>query len=163
MNYCLVLQVKVKYASGPKQFKISTPWRKKAVKRLARRNFSAMSSAVVSSQSGSRSVITSLAKKMKEEINHLCSIKDETVLSGDLEAVKCFSWESIWLELEHRLPTLMTMLQSLVKYPGQNKPLLCLLASMLLKQRSPKLSLVQKAISVLFHGNGTSKQVSVSL
>ncbi len=37
------------------------------------------------------------------------------------------------------------------------KPFLCLLASMLLKKKSPGLSLVQRAITVALYGNGTHK------
>lgn len=121
-----------------------------------------MASAVVSSQPGNRAVVCSIVQQVKKEICGLCSMERETVLRDSIEAVKFFSWETIWLELEHCIPTLMTLLKLLVKHPGCNKPLLCFLASMLLKQRSPKLSLVQKAISILMYGNGTSKEVSTS-
>ena len=58
------------------------------------------------------------------------------------------------------LPTLMSLLMELVRHPTDNKPFLCLLASMLLKKRSPGLGLVQRAITVALYGNGAHKAVS---
>ena len=56
------------------------------------------------------------------------------------------------------MPTLMHFLIKLITNPTRKKPLLCLLASQLLKQCYPQLGLVQRAISVLLYGNGTNKQ-----
>ena len=46
---------------------------------------------------------------------------------------------------------------------SKNKPLICFIMSQLLKQRYPKMAVVQRAISVAMYGNGTSKQVCVSM
>ena len=45
----------------------------------------------------------------------------------------------------------MTLLTLLVKCPENNKPLICFIISAILKQRSPKLGLVQRAISILHY------------
>ena len=66
------------------------------------------------------------------------------------------------MELCKMLPTLMSLLMELVRHPTDNKPLLCLLASMLLKKRSPGLGLVQRAITVALYGNGAHYNVSDS-
>ncbi len=156
----LVPQVNIDYPSGRKQFPIGTPWRKKAVKRLTRRSYSSMATAIVASQPGTKPLISSVVRQVKGEIRKLCSDKHDTVLRDCIEAVKFFSWETVWLELGQNVPTLMTLLKSLVTFPERNRPLLCFLASVILKQRSPKLGLVQRAISLLMYGNGTSKEVS---
>ena len=54
------------------------------------------------------------------------------------------------------MPTLMMLLKMLVRNPTKKKPLLCIIASQLLKQKWPKMGLVQRAV---MYGNGTSKQV----
>lgn len=132
-----------------------------AVKRLARRNYKSMTKAVVSSQHGSKPAIASIAKVMRDEMQRLCSVGHDSILRDNIEAVKCFSWETVWLELKHKLPTLISLLKQLLKQPDDHTPLICFLASAILKQRSPKTCLVQRAISVLLYGNGTSKEVKI--
>ena len=63
------------------------------------------------------------------------------------------------LELSHKIPTLMSLLSQLVRRPATQKPLLCLLASQLLKSRHHHMGLVQRAVSVMMYGNATTKQV----
>ena len=63
------------------------------------------------------------------------------------------------LELSHKIPTLMSLLSQLVRQPATQKPLLCLLASQLLKSRHHHMGLVQWAVSVMMYGNATAKQV----
>ena len=123
------MQVNIDYPSGRKQFPIGTPWRRKAIKTLTRRSYSSMATTIVSSRSTSIPVISSIVRQVKKEIRKICSDTHDTVLRDSIEAVKCFSWETIWLELEQNLPTLITLLKSLVKFPERNKPLLCFLAS----------------------------------
>ena len=83
----------------------------------------------------------------------------DSILRDNIEAVNHFSWETVWLELLANVPILMQILSALIPNPQDDKPLLCLIASMLLKRRLPKMGLVQRAISLLLYGNGTSKQV----
>ena len=104
-----------------------------------------MATTIVASQAASGAVISSIARQVKGEIHQLCSVEHDTVLRDCIEAVKFFNWETIRLELEQKVPTLMILLKSLVKFPERNKPLLCFLA-----------------ISVLLYGNGTNKEVRTS-
>ena len=67
---------------------------------------------------------------------------------------------TIWTELLIEAPTLMKMLALLIRNSDENKPLLCLIASMILKHYCPRVSLVQRAISVVLYGSGTPKKVS---
>ncbi len=119
-----------------------------------------MTAAVMSSQPCSKAAIVSIARIIREEMKLLPSVKHDSILRDNVEAVKCFSWETVWLELQQTLPTLMSLLKLLVKKSEQCKPLLCLLVSMIVKKSSPKICLVQRAISVLLYGNGSSKEVS---
>ena len=76
-----------------------------------------------------------------------------------VEALKHFDWERVMLELEKKLPTLLTLLKQIVPRPTEQRPLLCLVASQLLKSRHQRLGLVQQVVSIMLYGNGSSKQV----
>ena len=78
-----------------------------------------------------------------------------------VEAVKCFSWETVKLELFKKVPTLMSLLLQIVNKSTERIPLLCLVASQLLKCRHQRLCLVQRAVSVMLYGNGSAKQVRI--
>ena len=67
--------------------------------------------------------------------------------------------DTVWLELQKNVPTLMSLLINLVRRPAESKPLLCLLASQIVKARHQRMGLVQRAVSVMLYGNGTAKQV----
>ena len=67
------------------------------------------------------------------------------------------------LELTKKVPTLMDLLSHIVKQPTEKKPLLCMVASQLLKSRHQRMGLVQRAVSIMMYGNGTSKQVCLLL
>lgn len=129
------------------------------MKRLARRKDSSFNSAPLTLEVGQKSAITSITRQIKQELKTLCSEDNNSLLRDGIEAVKHFSWERVWLELEKSVPTLTSLLMKLVKRPRENQPLICLLSSMIVKQRSPKLGLVQRAITVALYGNGTHKSV----
>lgn len=147
------------YPSGEKNFKVTTPARKRSVKRLARHSYKSLVSSMVKCSTTSTKVLSEVAQKIKAEMKDISSQHHDSILLDAHEAVKQFSWESVLLELQEMMPTLMQLLMKLVTNPSEKKPLLCLLASQLLKQRYPKLCLVQRAISALLYGNGTNKQV----
>ena len=66
-----------------------------------------------------------------------------------MEAVKRFHWDTVFLELMKKMPTFMHLLHELVPKPTQRKPLLCFLASQVLKARHKHLGLVQRATSIM--------------
>ena len=104
-------------------------------------------------------ILNEVIKLIKREIKIICSMSHDSILRDNIEAVNHFSWETVWLELLANVPILMQILSALIPNPQDDKPLLCLIASMLLKRRLPKMGLVQRAISLLLYGNGNSKQV----
>ena len=118
-----------------------------------------MASTVVNSPRMSKSIIAEIATKIKSEMKALSSDAQDSILRDSVEAVKHFHWETVMLELLHNTPTLMSLLSQLVRRPAVQKPLLCFLASQLLKSRHHHMGLVQRAVSVMMYGNGTAKQV----
>ena len=80
------------------------------------------------------------------------------MLRDSHEAVKVFSWETIWLEFEAKLPMLFRFFEKLL--PKAEK-FLAFVISLLLKKRCKHMSLVQRAVSVLLYGNAAKKQVFV--
>ena len=97
--------------------------------------------------------------KMRSEMKDINSDAHNSILRDTIEAVKQFSWETVMLELQHKLPTLTLLLARLIPQPVKRIPLLCFVASILLKSHYQRLGLVQRAISVMLYGNGSSKQV----
>ena len=149
------------YPSGPKTFQLKTPVRKHNVKRFARRSYASLASSVVQSKALSGRIVGQVASKIRCEMADISSKVHDSILKDNIEALKHFSWDTVFLELQSKMPTLMMLLKKLVRNPTERKPLLCVIASQLLKQRQPKLGLVQRAVSILMYGNGTSKQVRI--
>ena len=59
---CIAMQVNVQYNCGKKNYYIRTPWRKKAVRRLAHRRDSMIA--------GRKSIISTVARAVQGEKNH---------------------------------------------------------------------------------------------
>ena len=90
-------------------------------------------------------------------MNDIATSKDDSILRDTVEAVKHFSWDTVTIELQMKTPTLMQLLRSLVRNPAKSKPFIDSIACQLLKDNHPKLGLMQRAVSVLFYANGTSR------
>ena len=151
----------IDYPSGSKVFTIKTPSRKAGVKQYARRCYQAVAATAVQSTTTSDKVMREVVKTIKREMRELSSLEHDSILRDTVEAVKHFSWETVTLELNSKLPTLMQLLRCLVRNRSQSKPFIASLACQLLKDNHPKLGLMQRAVSVLLYGNGTSKHVSL--
>ena len=50
-------------------------------------------------------IIAGTAKEIREEISQYLGCDGNSILRDDNEAVKNFSWETVWLELCYNLPT----------------------------------------------------------
>ena len=148
-------QVGVEYNSGPKEYSI-TPSREDAVVQIARKSYPSMAKSLVTTFSDE--MVTALAKKVNIEIDHVCSSKTETILKKHCDEV-AFSWEKVWSELELQLPTLLSLLVAISKTSALNKPLICMIIVMILKQRYHYMAFVQGIISVILYGNCAHKQV----
>ena len=157
--YCELPQVHIPYSGGVRTYKVNTPSRKRSIKRLVRKSYVSMASALINSPTTSQNIVTKLALKIREEMRTISSQSHDSVLRDSVEEVKQFSWETVRLELVQKMPTLMVLLCQLVGRAVDRYPLVCLLASMILKSRHRHMGLVQRAISVMLYGNGTAKQV----
>lgn len=133
------------------------------MKRLARKSDTKYNSAPLSSGIGNKSAVKAIAATINHEFRLLCAPDHDSLLRDGLEAVKQFNWETVWCELQRVVPTLMSLLQELVRRPHNSKPFICLIASILLKKRLPSLGLVQRAVSVALYGNGAHKAVCCRL
>lgn len=121
-----------------------------------RKTYGVLSSSLTNSNQAGDKILLAIIKLLKSEMKKICSVSHDSILRDGYEGVKLFSWETVWQELMSNMPTLMAILTELVP---QDKPVVCLVASMLLKKRLPKMGLVQRAVSLLLYGNGTNKQV----
>lgn len=133
------------------------------MKRITHRSYVSMASSCINSPSLSNAILKKLAIKIRREMNAISSSSHDSILRDHVEAVKMFSWETVILELTSKMPTLMSLLSQLVGNPSRRKPLLCLLASQILKSRHQHMGLVQRAVSVMLYGCGTAKQVCIVL
>lgn len=118
-----------------------------------------MASAVTSSPRMSKPIISEIATKIRSEMKDISSETHDFILRDSVEAVKHFHWDTVMLALQRKMPMLMSLLSQLVQQPANKKPLLCSVASQLLKARHQHMGLVQRAVSVMMYGNGTAKQV----
>ena len=87
-------------------------------------------------------VIKRIGKMCFQEIKHLCSDNYDSILRTTSDVpMTHFSWESIWIEISTKAPTLVSILKSClpVKTKLNRKPVLCLCVSMLLKLRNRKM------------------------
>ena len=142
---------------------VCTPARKQGIKRLARRSYKSLATTMASTPDMLQSVLNEICRKIRYEMKELSSEASDSVLRDNVEAVKQFHWDTIRMELEKMLPTLMTFLRNLLPKSSQRIPLICVIASQLLKARHQRMGLVQRAISIMLYGNGSHKQVSSAL
>lgn len=129
------------------------------MKQYARRCYQAVAATAVKSAPTSDKVMREVAKTIKKEMADIASLRSDSLLRDTVEAVKHFSWSTLTLELQAKAPTLMSLLRTLVRNPVNSKPFIASIACQLLKDSHPKLGLMQRAVSVMLYGNGTSKNV----
>ena len=152
--------MKIDYPSGTKIYNVSsgTPSRKDGIKQYARRCYQAVAATAAKSAPTSEKIMREVARTIRREMEDLASADHDSILRDTTEAVKHISWETIALELKKTVPTLMSLLRSLVR--NESQPFISSLACQLIKDHHPKLELMQRAVSVLLYGNGTSKHVN---
>lgn len=100
-------------------YSVQTPVRKKCIKQLARRSYQALSSTLTSEPPTSRRVIVELCRKIKGEMQKMSSV--DSILNDTMDAVKHFHWETVQLECEKGLPTLMAILKNLIPQHAANQ------------------------------------------
>ena len=146
--------MKVQYNSGPRIYNM-TPSRELMAKQLARRDYRSLSKAFVNAHSNA--AIEEIGSIVKKEIKHICSSSHNSLLRSCATDIKRFSWESVWEELKENTPKLVLLLS--VICPKGSIILKSTIICMVLKQSNPKMSLLQRVISVLMYGNAVHKSV----
>lgn len=155
------IQVTVGYKK-PRQY-ILTGSAKKVGKSLARGKKISILEQLLKNQQRRSQAAKIIGRLIRNEMRHICSDKRMSILRETSEAaMKGFTWETVWLELQLVTPLLMTILEH--SFPAKLRteklrPLLCLCASMLLKRRQPKMCHVQAAISLVLQAGHCGKQV----
>ena len=109
------------YPAGKRVYSVETPVRKRYIKQLARRSNRAFSSTITKDSLTSTKVIYELSKKIKGEMQEMSSQSFDSLLNDKVEAVKHFHWETVHLECEKGLPTLMALLKNLIAPHATNK------------------------------------------
>ena len=148
------LQVSVNHNSGAKHYKM-TPTRKVLAKCVARRSYPALCGSLVKSHNDH--VIKHLSITARKELSHICSIKRNSLLRDGYDRMKQFSWDMLWLEYVHNLPTLVSLISAIS--PTSSIAVRCTIISIIVKQRHNKMALLQRIISMFFYGNSVNKQV----
>ena len=106
---------------------------------------------------GSQPLLSAVAKKIRNQMSSLCSPKSSSILRDNHEALKHFSWKTLWLEFSLKVLSLVQLLQQLL--PKADMKVLCFVMSIILKKRCMHACLLQRVISVMLYGNATGKQV----
>ena len=120
-----------------------------------------MAAVMLTSSQSLKYTVAELSRKILLEMRELSSAPHDSILRDTVEAVKNFHWDTVLLKYKKMIPTLVMLLEALLPKRANTKPLICFVASLLVKSRHQRLCLVQRAVSVMLYGNGSSKQVRI--
>lgn len=108
-------------------------------------------------------IVKLVGKMVHTEIKKFCSDSANSILKrDDPQCIKTFSWESFNSEISKFAPVLKSILQATSKMRMSNanfNVVMCVCVALLLRNRNPRMNLIQKIISLLFYGGHSSKQV----
>ena len=144
------------YKSGSKRVKV-TPSRRKAIKSLGRRNYKAAATSIALGNKTKFYIVNSIACQIRREMVNICSLNQPSLLRGSNNCIKKFNWQAILSEFSLKLPTLLLLLKKIL--PKSDDKFLSFVISLIMKKRCKHMSLLQRVLSILLYGNGTSKQV----
>ena len=142
-----------------------TPSRKKLVKSVARGSRYSLAVQAWEDKKINQYILKLISITLRREINTMCSDQTNSLLMGQTpECLKNFTWKKFELELDKYAPTLSCLFRSCfaTKAPRQNRTyMLCTCASLMLRNRHPTMSLLQKLISVILYSGHCPKQVII--
>ena len=104
-----------------------------------------------------------VGREIQRDMRKMASINANSILSS--ESVTEFEWSTLIEELHNNAPVLLSILQaaSKTRVPrSNNNAVIGMCVAILLKQRNPMMSLLQKIISLVLYSSHTSKQVLIS-
>ena len=96
------------YGSYKKRY-IFSPWTETNVKRFVRKNYKALSTSLLKSGRTQNQIITQVINIIKNELKKICSLSHHSILRDSHEAVKNFSWETVWLELSYAIASIFSL------------------------------------------------------
>ena len=159
------MQVRVGYRQ-PRQYSL-TPSRKRMGKAVARGSKKAIVQECFKDTVTTKHVLNHLGKILRREMKAMVSDNTGSLLrSQEIESMQNFSWDVVLQELHAHAPNLLHLLNSITSTKtdrDNQKAIIGMCASILLKHRYSKMSLVQKILSVILYAGHTSKQVSTTL
>ena len=110
-------------------------------------------------------IISFIGKDIAEEVKTLSSDLSKSILRSDsTDALKEFTWDALLDELHRYAPILSALLfkATQTRTPQHNRDAIVgMSACILMKQRNPKMNLVQKMISLVLYAGHSSKEVHV--
>ncbi len=56
-------------------------------------------------------ILLEVARKIKSEMKFMGSVDNDSILRDSIQALKQFSWDTVYLELEANIPTLVKLLR----------------------------------------------------
>ena len=136
-----------------------TPNRKGMMRSLSRRSYKAAASRFAQLPQTRGHLLKSLVKCVNSEIKNICSHNHNSVLRGSHEAIKTFSWETVWHELADNVPTHVEFFNHLL--PKSDNKFVSFLICAVIKKKCKHMSLIQRAFSFLLYLNGTNKQLRI--
>ena len=89
----------------------------------------------------------------------ICSLNHNSILRGKNSSIENFTWQTIWLELNQNVPSLVAFFKGLL--PKTNMKFISFLICAILKERCKHMSLLQRVLTALLYSNATNKQVSM--
>ena len=143
-------------STGKRQIKV-TPNRAKTIRSLSRKSYKAATLKFSQLPQTKDYLLKDFVKRVNGEIRNICSFNHNSVLRGSHEAVKTFSWETVWCELANNVPTLVNFLNNLL--PKSDKRFISFLICAIIKKKCKHMSLIQQVFSFLLYSNAANKQV----
>ena len=106
-------------------------------------------------------VLKKIGRVLKEEMKVMCSEKTASILcSGDYHTSKTFRWRALLEEMNVHAPMLAYVLKSCTGKSINKNAVIGACASILLRHRCSRMSLLQKFIMLILHAGHCGKQVT---
>lgn len=158
LHSLLILQIQVG-CNKPKTY-VLTPSRKHLGKAVARRSQQVIAVETLKNPLTRKRVLGLVGREVQKEIKAMVSNKTHSILST--ESLAEFEWSTLLEELHTHAPVLAGILQAATKTRVKrlnSDAVVGMCASILIKNRNPKMSLLQKIVSLVLYSGHTCKQV----
>ena len=135
---------------------MNTPTRRHVLKQVCRREYRS-AHRLLRNVIAPNELASDFSYLLMTEIKEMCCLESNSLFRDTSSLLHNFTWDAVWAELDAKDPTLLQFYRHMFR--GAPKPLICFAISLILKWRSPGMGLVQRVVSYMMYGNGSSKQV----